>query len=139
MFLLERNAAACNASELVLDRILTGDISTPHSLDEAWLRVRDLGEFFFCGHGVGHRVAARPRILVHIMLDLIQDFLHLIRNPLKRCNDLFTCIPADDDALSFLNILWSDLDTNRNAAHLLIGELPPWALVRIVQTCTDAG
>ena len=136
--LLPEGHAAAGCREFFLDLILAGLIAAPHGLHKAGSVVEDILQLRHirrhAGVGVSVGAGALQHILLHLFQDLVRFFLQLLQAHL----DLFTGIPSADHAAACLDILGADLHADRDAAHLLLGEFPSGALVRIVHLHPEA-
>ena len=131
MLLLERHAAGGHA-DLLLDGVFAGTVAAPHGFDEAGLVVGDVLHFLHRGCFVGVRVTVCAGALKHVMLDGLQEFGKLCLDFVKGDNELLAGIAAHKNCLVVGKVLRADFDTNRNAAHLLLGELESGRLLGIV-------
>ena len=128
MLLLKRDAAAGHAG-LVLHLELAGEVAAPHGLDEATVFLLQL-------LGLGQRVRGIG-VLVEVALGLVeQALLHGLEQLgdarlqlVERDGDLLAVVAADGDAVAGLDVLRADLDAQRHALHLPVGELPAGAVV----------
>ena len=75
---------------------------------------------------------------VHIILHLLQHLPCYLRQLSESYNSLLTGVAAYQNALTGLDILRSDLNTQRDSAHLLLAELPARALVGIIYLYLEA-
>ena len=64
------------------------------------------------------------RALEHVFMDRIKQLCGFHRYIIDFHRNLFSCVAADDHAFALFNILRSDLHTERESAHLLLGKLP---------------
>ena len=71
-------------------------------------------------------------LCIQVFLDRLKDLTQLCRDLIDRYDDLLSRIAAHDYDLSILDIFRSDLDTRRDTEHLLLAELPPRALLGII-------
>ncbi|GFI57721.1 hypothetical protein IMSAG025_01161 [Muribaculaceae bacterium] len=71
-------------------------------------------------------------LAVHAYLDIFQDLSHGLLQFIQHDFHFLPVIPAANHAFIGLNILRSDFHTDRNPPHLLLGEFPSGALIRIV-------
>ena len=115
-------------------------VAAPHCLDKARLLICDLLEFILVSwlhrygslcvflHALTYHAASCPAALLPSL-------------PAHRCAAvIFSLVSLRTiTAMTCFDILRSELDTNRNSAHLLLGEFPSRALVRIVQLHAQSG
>ncbi len=81
---------------------------------------------------VGVSVAVLTRTLQHLGLHQLQDLAGSGLNLIQGYEVLFAGITTNDDSLILFDILGADLDTQRNAADLLLAELPAGALFTVI-------
>ena len=74
--------------------------------------------------------------LKHVLLDLFEQSSRRRLQLLQRHRCLLSRITADQYCLTVLNISRTDLDPERNAAHLAVGKLESGALLAVIQTYT---
>ena len=82
-------------------------------------------------------VAVCARTLEHVALDGLEKLRELFLDLVERDNDLLAGVAANKDCLVVGKILGTDLDTDRNTAHLLLGELEAGRLVGVVHLDAD--
>ena len=86
-------------------------------------------------------------VLVEVALGLVeQALLHVLEQRgdarlelIERDGDLLAVVAADGDAVTGLDVLRTDLDAQRHALHLPVGELPAGAVVAEVALRAQAG
>ena len=127
VFLLQRHAAAGDA-DLVLHAQLASEVAAPHGFIEAVGAVRDLVHFVHIVGDVGIGFAVGEGFLIEAVVDLLQQAGDLGFEVLQLDEGLFTVIPANQHTLAGFDILGADLQTQRDALHFVLGELPAGAV-----------
>ena len=79
------------------------------------------------------------RLLKQVMLNLIQQFFHLLVDLIQRHHRLLMGISAHQHCLAVLNISRADFHADRNSSHLRLAELPARALVGVVHFHPEIG
>ena len=72
-------------------------------------------------------------------MDGVQQLPDFVLQLAERDEDLFTAVPAGDDALVLLDILGADLHPEGHAFHLVLGGLPAHGLLGVVHPGADTG
>ena len=143
MLLVQRNAAGANAGDF-LHLVLARLVAAPHCLDKAVaLFFQRLGDLVHGLADIGLVLPVFQRLLEHSLRDhVLQQVGHGVtqrRIVLVQGNGLLFAVKASSNhALSGLDILRADLDTNRNALHLVLRKLPSRRVVGVVQLDPDA-
>ena len=79
------------------------------------------------------------RAVVHILMNGDQQLFDIFGQFAERHERLFTGVAAHNDALVFLDILGTDLNADRYAAHFVLGKLPAGGMVGIVEFDAELG
>ena len=121
-FLLIGNTTGSN-SGVLFQLIFTLSASTPHCPYKARLLIKRCHQFI-----QGLRIRSSfllegKRTRIHLVLHGFQNPLHFSGKSGKTHYHLLSCISSYQNRLLLLDILGSDFETKRNAAHLSVGKL----------------
>ena len=84
------------------------------------------------------RLAVLERLLIQRLLDILQQCRNGLFEILELNNGLFAGVAANQYALTLSDIARTNLQTKRNALHLVLGKLPTRGIVAQVDLGTDA-
>ena len=132
MFLLKRHAAAGQA-DFFLHLHLAGKVAAPHGLDVAGVCLGQLLHLVHGGGSPGALLAVGKSTLVQVLAQGLQLCGDRSLQLVQRDEDFFAGIAAHQHALVLFQILGADLQTQRHALHLPLGELPARGIVAVVQ------
>ena len=132
VLLLEGHAAAGQA-DFFLHLHLAGQVAAPHGLDVAGVGLGQLLDLLHGGGCPGALLAVGEGTLVQVLaqglqlggnggLQLVQAHEHLLAG-----------VAAHQHALVLFQILGADLQAQRHALHLPLGELPAGGVVAVIQ------
>ena len=121
-----------------LELLLAFTVAAPHSLDVAALLVCDSGELFKSSRSIGSGLSVSESLFVNSLKKRVKTALNLVNDIVDRNEGLLAVVTSYDNALVLSHIARTDLDAERNALHLVLGELPSGALIGIVKLSSDS-
>ena len=139
LLLAKGDAAGLDTAGFVLELILTGGITAPHGLDVAGLVCGDVKELLVIAGNVGLLFQVLENAGGELLVHLIEHQLHLGLDVVEADKLLLTGHAADEHTGIVLNIAGADLQTDGNALHLVLAELPAGRVVGIIQLDAQTG
>ena len=132
MFLCKWHTSGCCCC-FFFDLVFAGTITTPHRFYKSRFIGNNILEFIIvCGH-ISVCISVCTCFLEHIGLNFFQKFIYFCLKFIQADNNLLTCITACQDSLIGFDILRSDFNTNRDAAHLCLCKFPARFVVCCIQ------
>src|SRR4030095_15619744 len=122
-----------------LDRGFARGRAAPGRDDEAGTPVQDFLELVVAGDALRMLLAKLDGALEQVLLDLVEQRANRLRQPRHRQALLLARVAPRDHHRRLLDVLRAELEAQRDAAHLPLGELPAGPLFALVERHPDAG
>ena len=138
LLLIKGDAARADLGQL-LDLILALWIAAPHSADKAIAVLAELLLYLVeRGAVIGVSLTVGESLFIQLVADSCELFGNGILYSVERNDGLGAVNAGDKHALALCNITRSELYAERNALHLILGELPAGGILGIVELYAEA-